>query len=72
MCDFKFKDIKNKKRINIEIRYDGLIKKRIEMILAQKKNFRFIEIDELIFKMLGWFLGYYYKILYEFKNNIYK
>ena len=53
ICDVKFKDIKNKKINSKEIRSDGLIKKRIEMILARKKKLRLIEIDKLIIKCWG-------------------
>ena len=52
-CDVKIKDIKNKKIINREIGNDGLRKKRIEMILAPKKNLRFTEIDKLKIKCWG-------------------
>ena len=41
MSDVKFKDIKNKKIITKEIRNNGLVKERIEMIFAQKKRLRF-------------------------------
>ena len=53
ICDVKFKDISVKKTFNKAIRDDGLIKKRIEMILAQTKNLGFIEIDKLILKCWG-------------------
>ena len=42
-----------KKLINKEIRDDGLLKKRIEVILTEKKNLRLIEIDKLIKKCWG-------------------
>ena len=48
MC--KFKDIKNRKIINKEVRDDGLIKKRIEKMLAREKKLRFIEIDKSFLK----------------------
>ena len=44
-----------KKITNIEIRDDGLLKKRIETILAQEKNLRIIEINKLKIKRCGSF-----------------
>ena len=50
ISDVKFKDIKSKKIFNIEVRNNGLVKERLEMILAQEKRLWFIEIDKIIIK----------------------
>ena len=75
ICDVQFKDIENKKIIDKEIRDDGLIKKRIEMILAQKKNLKFLEIDKLIIKCWGGFsnnnVKYYMSLKVSFTSRLF-
>ena len=66
--------ILGKKINNNEIRGDGLIKKRIEMVLAEKKNLRFFEIDKLIIKCWGdfsnIFMNYYMSLKIPFRSKL--
>ena len=75
ICKVKIKNIRNKRIFIKEIRDDGLIKKRIEVIIFQKKTFWFIEIDKLIIKCRGDFsnnnMSYYMSLKIPFISRLF-
>ena len=65
----------NKKTVKKEVRDDGIIKKRIEMMLTKEKILRFIEIDKLIKKYWGDFsntiISSYMSFKIPFKSRLF-